>query len=125
MECSDCNKVFNTAHGLHAHCRAKEDHAYCEDCERLFTHFQALDQHLRDSSAHRDSDDGSVSSEYDYGPSSSEASSDDDDGEGYCEGCNRTFVNKASLYQHLLDSSKHNWCFACSRDFTTPDALEK
>lgn len=66
-----------------------------------------------------------MSTEYDYDDSSSEATSDDDGGEGHCEGCNRMFINKASLYQHLLDSSKHNWCFACSRDFATPDALEK
>ena len=81
-------------------------------------------QHIRDAPAHNDSDE---STEYEYyDDSSSEAHSDDsdDEGTGYCEGCNRIFVDKASLYQHLVDSAKHNWCFACSRDFATPGGLE-
>lgn len=84
-------------------------------------------QHLRDSPLHNDSDDSPESSVYGYDESSDAETSDDDSdgGEAYCEGCERTFVSKASLYQHLLDSSKHNWCFACSRDFATPEALEK
>lgn len=44
FECSDCYKEFTTAGGLHAHCRAKADHAYCEDCERLFVGDFALNQ---------------------------------------------------------------------------------
>lgn len=44
MECSDCDRVFNSAKALHAHCRDRADHAYCDDCERLFVHFEALNQ---------------------------------------------------------------------------------
>jgi len=29
-----------------------------------------------------------------------------------------------SPYQHLAGSSKHNWCFVCSHDFSTPVSSE-
>jgi len=58
------------------------------------------------------------------------ASIDDDDDDSdsidddpYCYGCRRQFTHMASLNQHLLDSPNHNWCFQCSRDFSSEMAL--
>ncbi|KIY51296.1 hypothetical protein FISHEDRAFT_37623, partial [Fistulina hepatica ATCC 64428] len=50
---------------------------------------------------------------------------EEDNDDDYCESCNRTFVDKAALYQHLARSFAHNWCFICSRDFSSPRALEQ
>jgi hypothetical protein len=60
-----------------------------------------------------------------YVSESDDDDDDDDDEETLCVGCNRWFVDLASLYQHLSASSKHNWCFACSRDFATPTSLDQ
>jgi len=71
-------------------------------------------KHLEASPAHAVSD------------SSSDDSSDvSDDDEPYCRGCDRWFINLDSLYQHLSESLKHNWCFICSRDFSSETALEQ
>jgi len=32
-------------------------------------------------------------------------------------------VDKAALNQHLVFNPIHNWCFVCSRDFSSPQAL--
>ncbi|KAF7977514.1 hypothetical protein HWV62_3496 [Athelia sp. TMB] len=102
MDCPSCNKVFKTAVGLNAHREAKHFDYSCDACRRSFKSLGALDQHIRDSPAHNYSDE---STEYD---DDWEVDSDDsdgsDDGTAYCEGCNRLFVDKASLYQHLIDS---------------------
>ncbi|KAI0310333.1 hypothetical protein OF83DRAFT_881824 [Amylostereum chailletii] len=108
--CSACNRVFGSSQALHAHCRDKADHAYCEDCERLFVSWEALDQHIRASSLHNESDDDS---------------SDEDEDEPFCRSCSRWFVNTESLHQHLTASPIHNWCFQCSRDFSSPTALSQ
>jgi hypothetical protein len=57
---------------------------------------------------------------------SDDASFDDSDsaeGNPYCSGCERQFVGMNALNQHLFDSPKHNWCFDCSRDFSSETAL--
>jgi len=101
---------------LHAHYRDKSDHAYCEECNRLFVNSSALNQHLENSPIHQDStDDESEHSD----------ESDVDDEPAVCHACERSFVNRLSLYQHLAASSKHNWCFVCSRDFSTNTALDQ
>ncbi|KIK69146.1 hypothetical protein GYMLUDRAFT_214163 [Collybiopsis luxurians FD-317 M1] len=41
----------------------------------------------------------------------------------FCQPCNRFFRNSASYFQHLAASSRHNWCFICSRDFSSSQAL--
>jgi hypothetical protein len=68
----------------------------------------------------QDGRDDSDSDEYWDSDESSEASSDD---ETYCAGCRRDFVNTHALYEHLANSSAHNWCFDCSRDFNSEGAL--
>ncbi|KAG0694094.1 hypothetical protein DFH29DRAFT_985352 [Suillus ampliporus] len=50
---------------------------------------------------------------------------DDDDEEPFCAGCDRWFVDLESLYKYFAASSKHNWCFVCSRDFSTPTSLDQ
>jgi hypothetical protein len=57
---------------------------------------------------------------------SDDASFDDSDsaeGDPYCSGCERQFVCMNALNQHLFDSPKHNWCFDCSRDFSSEMSL--
>jgi len=117
-QCSDCWREFSSTQALHAHCRDKANHAYCEDCERLFVHFQALNQHLQNSPAHQDES-------YEESDSESEAANSDDDELPYCGACDRWFINRLSKYQHLAASSSHNWCFVCSRDFSSPTALDQ
>ncbi|KAF9032011.1 hypothetical protein BDZ89DRAFT_1037293 [Hymenopellis radicata] len=60
--------------------------------------------------------------DYDYESEEYEPDDDDndDDDDPYCESCNRMFVHKEALYQHLSASSLHNWCFICSKDFRSP-----
>ncbi|RDB28168.1 hypothetical protein Hypma_001532 [Hypsizygus marmoreus] len=109
-QCSDCNKVFRTSQALHAHCRDRADHAYCEECERLFVHSEALSEHRRNAPVHRSSDSNTTSS---------------NDETPFCASCNRWFVDLKSLYQHLANNSRHNWCFVCSRDFATETSLNQ
>ena len=52
-------------------------------------------------------------------------SDNDIDNDPYCNGCERQFVDMVALNQHLFDSAKHNWCFDCSRDFTSESALSQ
>lgn len=49
--------------------------------------------------------------------------SDSIDDDPYCYGCRRQFTNMDALNQHLFDSPNHNWCFQCSRDFSSEMAL--
>lgn len=72
-------------------------------------------KHTRDSPRHR------FEEESDYDSSSDSES----EGEIHCSGCNRDFVDSTALNQHRIYSPKHNWCFACSRDFSTADGLDK
>ena len=67
-------------------------------------------KHLQDSPIHREDD---------------EDEDEEDDDEPFCSACARRFVDKLSLYQHLSASSKHNWCFVCSRDFVSMSALDQ
>ncbi|KIK69147.1 hypothetical protein GYMLUDRAFT_53628 [Collybiopsis luxurians FD-317 M1] len=57
----------------------------------------------------------------DYYGSSDEDDADKD--EAFCHPCNRLFNDSASYLQHLAASSRHNWCFVCSRDFGSSQAL--
>ncbi|KIM41568.1 hypothetical protein M413DRAFT_11099 [Hebeloma cylindrosporum] len=45
------------------------------------------------------------------------------DNDPYCNGCQRQFVNMVALNQHLFHSLRHHWCFECSRDFRSQNAL--
>jgi hypothetical protein len=139
-DCLTCDRFFRTEGALHAHCRDRSDHAYCIECQRLFSTFTSLNQvcshpsslymwrtygqsfrckHLENSSFHRYREPSAYDSESDY--------DDDDDeesvGDVRCEACSRDFTDRAGLLQHLAASSKHNWCFICSRDFGSPTAL--
>jgi len=111
LSCSDCNREFDSASALHAHCRDKDDHAYCVDCERLFSSENSLQQHLRHSTQHdnSDEDDDEV----------------DDDDAPHCTSCNRDFKDANALHSHLSNSEKHNWCFQCSKDFNNAHALQQ
>ena len=42
---------------------------------------------------------------------------------GKCDSCDRNFANQEALIKHLTDSSLHNWCFICSKDFSSSNAL--
>ncbi|KAF2813057.1 uncharacterized protein BDZ99DRAFT_248423 [Mytilinidion resinicola] len=42
-----------------------------------------------------------------------------------CEPCDRTFVDKFALSQHLESSSKHSLCGNCMSDFTSSQALRE
>jgi hypothetical protein len=42
---------------------------------------------------------------------------------GKCDSCDRNFANQEALIKHLTDSSLHNWCFICSKDFSSSTAL--
>lgn len=136
VNCTDCGRSFNSEAALHAHCRDKEDHPYCDDCERLFVSFAALNQvryiialtrrsnadcvhnvqHRNMSSRHTNFSDDSESDWDDSGSDSDET---------YCNSCDRHFVSNESLNAHLSASSKHNWCFECSRDFQSFTALQQ
>jgi len=78
-------------------------------------------KHLQDSPIHQEDDDNSDDEDEDE--------EDDDpseyDDEPFCSARARRFVDKLSLYQHLSASSKHNWCFVCSRDFVSASALDQ
>lgn len=119
-QCNQCDRLFRSTQALFAHCRDKDNHPFCEDCDRLFSTFTGLDQHMQNAAVHRSD------SESDECAFESDDDDDSDDGdEPFCVGCNRWFVDLASLYQHLAASSKHNWCFVCSRDFATPTSLDQ
>ena len=72
-------------------------------------------KHLQDSPIHQEDDDNSDDEDED----------EEDDDEPFCSACARRFVDKLSLYRHLSASSKHNWCFVCSRDFVSASALDQ
>jgi hypothetical protein len=42
---------------------------------------------------------------------------------GKCDSCDRNFANQEALIKHMTDSSLHNWCFICSKDFSSSTAL--
>ncbi|EDR16112.1 uncharacterized protein LACBIDRAFT_301873 [Laccaria bicolor S238N-H82] len=113
FDCRDCPRAFAAITALSSHCRAKaHDFHGCIDCDRVFVSSAALAQHLDASPAHADSD-----------SSSDDGSDASDDEEPYCRGCGRWFIDLDTLYQHLFASLKHNWCFICSRDFSSETAL--
>ena len=134
--CKDCSRSFNAITALSSHCRAKA-HAFhgCFDCDRVFVSSVSLAQvrngpwlpyahtahyslkHLEASPAHAASDSS--------GEDSDDSSVVSDDEHPYCRGCDRWFIDLDSLYQHLSASLKHNWCFICSRDFSSETALEQ
>lgn len=72
-------------------------------------------QHLDNSPAHQ----------YDNDDSDDDENHSDEDEQPHCDTCARSFVDTPSLYQHLAASPKHNWCFACSRDFSSAAALDQ
>jgi hypothetical protein len=110
-------------------------HNYCEDCNRQFATEGAYEQvkskvsctlqgdwllssqHLADSPRHQD-----CSSEH---SESDTESSDDSTDEAFCDSCNRSFVDISALNQHLVFNTSHNWCFVCSRDFSSAQALDQ
>jgi len=77
----------------------------------LFRSSTTLGNHMRDM--HSDSDDDS--------DDDSESSEEEED-VAYCKICNQGFRN-SSLAQHLANSSRHNWCFICSKDFSSANGL--
>ncbi|KAG0706544.1 hypothetical protein DFH29DRAFT_988056 [Suillus ampliporus] len=134
--CTQCDRSFRSTQALFAHCRDKVDHPFCENCDRLFLTFKRLDkvrdthvavylqrreltpllcQHLQNAAVHRSDSKDKYTFDND----------DDDDEEPFCAGCDRWFVDLESLYKYLTASSKHNWCFVCSRDFSTPTSLDQ
>ncbi|KAF8172719.1 hypothetical protein BJ912DRAFT_993276 [Pholiota molesta] len=140
--CLSCSKTFATVAGLTSHARAKGHVAnpfVCDACEVSFASSMALESHMN-SPRHADDyasdddvsdddvsdDDVSDDDASDADDVSDDASFDDSDsaeGDPYCSGCERQFVCMNALNQHLFDSPKHNWCFDCSRDFSSETAL--
>lgn len=114
--CSRCYREFSSESALYAHCRDKNDHPYCEDCRKLFGSFDALDNVC--ATSYR-------SKVLILILSSKHMYSVHIDLDSYCTSCNREFGNQASLFQHLAASSRHNWCFICSRDFSSSSALSQ
>ncbi|KAF8867574.1 hypothetical protein BD779DRAFT_1397994, partial [Infundibulicybe gibba] len=117
--CYTCDRTFRSPRALQDHCEAKE-HWNCAPCQRMFINEDALYQHLEHSSAHQDADESESESD-----ESAYSESEDDESPGYCDSCNRWFIDKGSLYHHLAENSKHNWCFLCSRDFSSETALNQ
>jgi len=138
-QCSHCNREFLNENALHAHCRDRADHDYCELCERLFVNSNALQQHLSSAAIHQQDTDEEEdeedeeenydeSDDYDYSSDvddSDDDSTEDDEEPPFCTSCARWFVSREGLTQHLANSSKHNWCFICSRDFSSAAALDQ
>ncbi|KAL4260924.1 Zinc Finger C2H2-type Transcription Regulator [Pleurotus pulmonarius] len=123
FECSVCDRQFRSFVALSDHCRSTAHGAWCMPCQRFFVNDQSLSQHINASPKHAfDSDDSSEVYSSDDDETSSE---EEDDEEPYCQGCSRWFVNVMSLHAHLRDSPLHNWCFQCSRDFSTNTALNQ
>ncbi|TFK75427.1 hypothetical protein BDN72DRAFT_892375 [Pluteus cervinus] len=118
--CTQCRRAFVDEHALEQHIRNRPDHNYCMDCNRRFVDNHALQQH--NSAVHQRSDTDSEPDLSDASTSYSETS-EEDDVEPYCLSCNRRFNDTMSLYLHLANNSRHNWCFICSRDFSSPSAL--
>jgi transcription elongation factor Elf1 len=48
---------------------------------------------------------------------------DDDYNEWTCQPCNRNFISRAAIDQHLEKSNVHDWCAACEREFPSQQAL--
>ena len=71
-------------------------------------------QHFENAAVHQDDDTGE-----------SDNDSELDDETHAQVVCNRGFVNQQALFVHLANSSLHNWCFICSRDFSSPTALNQ
>ncbi|KAF9025404.1 hypothetical protein BDZ89DRAFT_1102270 [Hymenopellis radicata] len=109
VTCSQCRRTFVSKDALYDHCFDKTDHHYCDDCERLFVTDEVLQ--------HSDSDESDTESE--------ESDDSEDDDQTHCASCKRMFVCKEALYQHLIASSAHNWCFLCSKDFQSAQALSE
>ncbi|KAG2075860.1 hypothetical protein BDR04DRAFT_1090613 [Suillus decipiens] len=136
-QCNQCYLSFRSTQALFAHWRDEDDHPFCEDCDRLFLTFTGLDQHMQNAAVHRgdsegyeypfesDDDDDDDDDEEEEDDDEEEEEEDDDDDELLCVGCNQWHIDLASLYHHLAVNSKHNWCFACSRDFATPTSLDQ
>ncbi|EIM84206.1 uncharacterized protein STEHIDRAFT_82087 [Stereum hirsutum FP-91666 SS1] len=130
--CSDCgDRWFKDNEAWFQHCRDRYDHHLCEQCERLFATDNGLDQHLRTAAVHQDNSDSgyrgnynNAGYEYDDDDEEEEFESDSDE-DPFCDSCNRVFVDREGLFQHLAASSSHNWCFVCSRDFATAQGLEQ
>ena len=67
-------------------------------------------------------DEGEEGKEGDGGDEGGESNERVEEG-GKCDSCNRNFANQEDLIKHLTDSSLHNWCFICSKDFSSSTAL--
>ncbi|KAK7470472.1 hypothetical protein VKT23_001898 [Stygiomarasmius scandens] len=126
--CNQCNRSFETNHALTAHCSAKAHFNYrCIPCNRVFVDQLALQQHLDNAPIHQSESDNSDNSDYEWDDDTdSDADSDlDSDTDTYCRTCDRSFIHREALYQHLSASAIHNWCFVCSRDFEHPVDLAR
>ncbi|KZV70593.1 hypothetical protein PENSPDRAFT_752398 [Peniophora sp. CONT] len=99
------------------------DNPYCADCDRYFSNWSARDQHFRDAVVHRQAEiwTGGQSQGY-YNDYEEEERVED---EVECHGCRQWFNNMNDFDRHFATSSRHNWCFECSKDFSSPHALQQ
>jgi hypothetical protein len=67
-------------------------------------------------------DEGKEGEEGDGGDEGGESNKRVEEG-GKCDSCDRNFANQEALIKHLTDRSLHNWCFICSKDFSSSTAL--
>ncbi|KAF9031946.1 hypothetical protein BDZ89DRAFT_1063564 [Hymenopellis radicata] len=132
--CDECERLFRDDQALQQHLAnaavhqgdsdeyesdESDEEVYCGRCDRYFGNASAFEQHRNTAAIHQGDD------YYDSESEEYESDNDDDDDDPYCESCNRMFVHKEALYQHLSASSLHNWCFICSKDFRSPQALSQ
>ncbi|OAV98794.1 hypothetical protein PTTG_05343 [Puccinia triticina 1-1 BBBD Race 1] len=100
-QCSECDQWLENATDVHRHCALAHSEVYCVPCRRLFGNPNELKMHLR-SSAHR--------------PRNIEC---------VHPACNRSFISKAALVQHLeadtcpsgasLQKVDHYFSYHCDR----------
>ena len=70
-----------------------------------------------------ESNEGKEGKEGDGGDEGGESNERVEEEGGKCDSCDRNFANLEALIKHLTDSSLHNWCFICSKDFSSSTAL--
>ncbi len=89
------------------------------------------DEEGEENEENEEGEEGDEGEESNEGEEGKEGNGGDEGGEsnerveegGKCVSCDRNFANQEALIKHLTDSSLHNWCFICSKDFSSSTAL--
>ncbi|TDL25731.1 hypothetical protein BD410DRAFT_765420 [Rickenella mellea] len=122
--CRLCNRKFVDEAGYDDHmASAHTDNEHCETCDLSFINETALYKHYRDSRAHPtcpDCNEGFYSEN-----SLRNHVAQFHSYQEHCILCQRQFVNRVSLEQHYLESSRHPSCDECSCGFTDDSAFDR